>query len=119
MKDVRDQKGRFQTGNTGGGRPKGSRNKLGEEFLAALHDDFAAHGRTAIERVREEKPADYMKVIASILPKDLNLNLNPAGELTDEELRDRIRTLSEQLGALIDDEGVGDPSEGEGAPPVH
>jgi hypothetical protein len=33
---ARDEKGRFLTGNNGGGRPKGSRSKLGEEFIQAL-----------------------------------------------------------------------------------
>ena len=30
---VRDDKGRFLTGNSGGGRPKGSRNRLTDTFL--------------------------------------------------------------------------------------
>ena len=34
-----------------GGRPRGSRNKLGEDFINALADDFAKHGAVAIERV--------------------------------------------------------------------
>ena len=32
---------RFQPGNPG--RPKGSRNKFGEDFIAALAEDFAKH----------------------------------------------------------------------------
>src|SRR6185295_5269724 len=46
------------------GRPKGSRNKLGEEFVAALHDSFLVHGKETIEKVREDKPDVYLKVIA-------------------------------------------------------
>ena len=37
---------RFRPGNSG--RPKGSRNKLGEDFIAALAEDFAKHGMKAI-----------------------------------------------------------------------
>ena len=37
---------RFQPGNPG--RPKGSRNKLGEDFIAAVAEDFAKHGMKAI-----------------------------------------------------------------------
>lgn len=56
------------------GRPKGSRNKLGEAFLQALHDDFITHGVATIETVRIERPHEYLKVVASLLPKDVNLN---------------------------------------------
>lgn len=40
-----------------GGRKRGSRNRLGEDFITALADDFAKHGAAAIERVRQEKPS--------------------------------------------------------------
>jgi hypothetical protein len=81
---------RFKPGNPG--RPKGSRNKLGEAFVAALHDDFMAHGVTVIERVREEKPDQYMKVVASLLPKEFKIET--VSELTDEQLDARIRQLA-------------------------
>ena len=62
----------FQPGNSGGpGRPKGSRHKLGEIFIKTLLDDFEKHGVAALERVRAERPSDYMKTIASILPKEV------------------------------------------------
>jgi hypothetical protein len=68
------------------GRGKGTRNKLGEMFLQALHDDFNAHGISVIEKVREEKPDQYLKVVASILPKELNVKTDALGELSDDEL---------------------------------
>jgi hypothetical protein len=89
-----DEKGRFLTGNIGGGRPVGARNKLGEAFIQALHDSFNEHGPETIEQVRTEKPDQYLKVIASLLPKDVNLNVNNEIEMTDDELRERIRQLS-------------------------
>jgi len=49
------------------GPPLGSRNKLNEKFILALHDDFAKHGPAVIEKVREARPEIYLKVIASIL----------------------------------------------------
>ncbi len=86
--------GRFVAGNSGnGGRKKGSRNLLGEAFLAAMHEDFQEHGPAAVVRVREEKPDQYLKVIASLLPKELNLNVNDAESMTDDELIARIREL--------------------------
>ena len=94
----------FKPGNPG--RPKGSRNKLGEAFIQALAEDFERHGVEAIERVRIEKPEAYLKVIASLVPKDLNLNVSKYDHLTDEQLIVRLRMLTEQaspiLGRLLD-----------------
>jgi hypothetical protein len=42
----------FKSGNPG--RPKGSRNKLGEAFLDALHADWQEHGTEAIARGCQE-----------------------------------------------------------------
>ena len=92
---LKDDKGRFVSGNSGGGRPKGSRNKLGEAFILALHDDFHEHGKAAIEKVRAEKPDAYLKVIASILPAQLQVNVTH--DLSDSELDERIRQLASAL----------------------
>lgn len=97
---------RFKPGNPG--RPKGSRNKLGEAFIAALHNDFTEHGVEAIQKVREEKPDAYMKVIASILPKELNIKVED--ELSDAELDQRIRQLASAIGVEV---GASKPSGGE------
>jgi len=70
-KPAQDSKGRFVSGNIGGGRPKGARAKLGEAFLQAMFDDFNKHGIAAVEQVREEKPDQYLKVIASLMPKEI------------------------------------------------
>lgn len=94
----------FAKGNPG--RPKGSRNKLGEAFIEALHDDFAQHGVAAIETVRTEKPDQYLKVIASLLPKDINLNMGDQfSEMSDDELAERARRLARELAPLLG--GVG------------
>ena len=61
-----------QSGNPAG-RPIGNRNKLNEKFILALHDDFGQHGAKVIEQVRKDKPDVYLKVIASILPRELHV----------------------------------------------
>ena len=51
-------------------------------------------------RCRNKRPADYLKVIASLVPKDLNLNVDVVTRLADmrpEELAAMRRVLSEQL----------------------
>ena len=86
----------FQKGQ--GGRPKGSRNKLGEAFLDELFQDFTAHGPAAIVRCREENPAVYLKIIASLLPRQLNVDTNPYDEMSDDDLLRRIRELNALIG---------------------
>ena len=63
-----------QSGNPAG-RPKGSRNRLSEDFVAALYNDFQEHGSAAIAACRAEKPDVYVRVIAGILPKDVHLKV--------------------------------------------
>ena len=99
----------FQPGNPG--RPKGSRNKLAEAFTQALHDDFMEHGEVVIATVRAEKPDQYLKVIASLVPKDVNLNVNNMDEMTDAELAERIQSLATTLAPFIAG-GTGNPDQG-------
>ena len=95
-KPQQDEKGRFLTGNSGGGRPKGSRNQLGEAFVADLYADWQANGADTIARVREERPQDYLKVVASILPKDVNLNVSRFDHMTEAELDAEITRLDRE-----------------------
>lgn len=64
----------FKAGQSGGpGRPKGSKNKVTEEFLRVLAADFKKHGKSVIERVREESPDVYLRLVAQLVPKDLDV----------------------------------------------
>jgi hypothetical protein len=83
------------------GRKKGSKNKLSEDFVAALHADFSEHGSAAIVATRTERPNEYLKIIASILPKDVNLNVNEYDDLTDEQLIERIRSLESAFAEAV------------------
>jgi hypothetical protein len=99
--------GQFKLGHTGvGGRPKGSRNKLGEAFLEDMLADWEANGPSAIREVRETKPDAYLKVVASILPRDLNVNINQTDHMTDEQLVERIRSLDAAIRPFLDAEGA-------------
>lgn len=63
------------------GRPKGSRNKFAEEFVKDFLSDWEKHGREAIRKARRTDPVAYLKVAASLLPKDFNLNVSSEAEL--------------------------------------
>ena len=122
--DAKPQKdpetGRFLPGNSGfGGKPKGARAKLGEMFLEALRDDFQRDGVAAIVAVRTGRPADYVRVIASLMPKDMNLNINNLDDATDDELVQRLRDLESVIRPFLGVERSGDHSEGIGPQTAH
>lgn len=91
----------FKPGQSGNpaGRPKGSRSKLGEAFIQALYADFEKHGVAAIVKVRKTKTHEYIKVVASLLPKEITLK--DERELSDAELVHRIRQLANALDLTI------------------
>lgn len=91
----------FKPGQSGNpaGRPKGARTKLGEEFLQDMLSDWEENGKAVIEAVRAEKPDQYLKVVASILPKELNVKVNELDDLTDEQLARQLRAIAAQLAA--------------------
>lgn len=81
------------------GRPKGSRSAFAETFLKDFLADWEDHGAEAIVAVREEDPAAYLRVAASILPKELNIVEGSASfdrmleKLDDKELDNLINGL--------------------------
>jgi hypothetical protein len=92
----RDEKGRYLTGNSGGGRPRGARSKLGEQFIEALAADFEQHGETAIEVVRKRDTTAYLKIIKDILPREILVRafaVNASVDITNvEEARAFLRS---------------------------
>lgn len=76
--------------------------------------DWEENGKAVIEAVRVEKPDQYLKVVASILPKELNVKVNELDDLTDEQLARQLRAIAAQLAAA--GLGIGEGIGQEGAP---
>ena len=95
----------FKPGQSGNprGRPKGARNRLGTQFLEALEADFNQFGPQAIAQVREKKPEVYMRVVADLLPKEANINVE-AGEAFVNLWRRISDGLGEELAESLDAE---------------
>ena len=98
----------FKPGQSGNpaGRTKGSRNKLGEDFIAALHADFRAHGVQVLETVRTQKPDQYLKVVASLLPKQIEVKEGAFDGVSDEDLAALVAAARSALG-VVDGGGKG------------
>lgn len=52
------------------------RARLGKEFMARMRADFQKHGIATIERVRKEKPAAYLELVARMIPMQMEVNVN-------------------------------------------
>jgi|ERR1019366_5309987 hypothetical protein len=89
----------FRSGRSGnpGGKPVQARNRLTGAFLAALADDFDEHGRAAIQACRKRSPSRYLAIIASLLPKQLEIaQEKPIEQMTTEELEAEIAWIRER-----------------------
>jgi hypothetical protein len=94
--DARDEKsGQFLAGNTSArpGSRKGARNRLQGNFIAALSEHFEEVGKTAIDIVFKESPKDYLKIIASVLPKEFILEDGRLESMSDEEITEYLAEI--------------------------
>jgi hypothetical protein len=80
-----------------GGRTKGVKNKLSHVFLTDLLADYEQHGAEAIRICRVERPVEYVKMIAGLLPKELEITETYLMELPDDELTAVIEHIRRQL----------------------
>lgn len=98
MKERADHKTRFSATNqpVKTGRPKEARDKLSRAFLTAFADDFEKHGAKAIERVRKDDAPTYVRVAASLMPKEIEIT-DPLKALSDDKLATAVETLADLL----------------------
>jgi hypothetical protein len=81
---------RFVKGISGNpnGKPLGSRNKLKEAFWVDFCGAWETHGQAALAIVAQEDPSTFVKVAASIMPKETELTMREvfAKDLSDDAL---------------------------------
>lgn len=80
------------------GRPKGSRDKLGQEFVQKLYEKFLERGDEAIDIAMSENPTAFLNVIARLMPTQIENKTKSieelALELDDEQFTDLIEGCS-------------------------
>lgn len=81
------------------GRPKGSRHKLGTAFIDDLYEAWQTQGKDVIARVIEERPHEFLKSVASILPKEIEVKTTAVQDLSDDDIAAALIALR-SVGAL-------------------
>ena len=85
------------------GRPPGSRDRLTNAFIAKLADDFEANGRATIERCRNDDAAAYLRLVASLAPRNVAVD-------DGVSLLDFFEALAARDAARADDEEEDEPA---------
>jgi hypothetical protein len=82
------------------GRPAGrqTQQQLGECFLDALLEDWRAHGKRTIAQVRDDKPEQYLRLVAAVLPREFDVQRGVFDDLTDEEVNAVLAYVKNALG---------------------
>ncbi len=84
------------------GRPRGSRNRLSEDFLADVHEAWQVGGKAAITAMREDRPDKFCLMVASLLPKHVTLDdraTDPFDGMTIEAIMEVVER-AERLAGL-------------------
>jgi hypothetical protein len=81
----------------GPGRPAAIRAKFSNAFLADFLSDWQANGAAAIKTVRVRDPSTYLRVAASILPRELMVDAVVSTGMTAEERIEMIAALKQHL----------------------
>jgi hypothetical protein len=94
------------------GRKRGTPNKFSRAFLADVAEKWHAHGANVLEEVRRDDPATFLRVCASLVPREILLttqSATPVAQMSETELQavivediSGIERLKAALAPLID-----------------
>jgi hypothetical protein len=102
------------SGNSHGNRHR-TRHLLNQEFMQALLLNFRHEGKRAIEKVARNQPAAYLKILALLVPREMQIeHTNRIKQMTDEEIEQAIEAIQTMLAARADEaakviEGTAEP----------
>ena len=81
-----------------------TRRSFNKDFLLALAADFKKHGAAAIEKVRKQQPAAYMKICALLVPREMKVEHSGGVKaMSDEQLEAAIEAIQSWLEARAGD----------------
>jgi hypothetical protein len=94
------------------GRKRGTPNKFSRAFLADVAEKWHTHGASVLEEVRRDDPATFLRVCASLVPREILLttqSATPVARMSETELQALIvedvtgvERLKAKLSPLID-----------------
>ena len=85
------------------GRGKGVPNRFSQQLVADFAADWREHGAAAIEQLRRENVAAYVKIATSLVPRELLLQISrPMAEMSDDELQQAALREHEQATMMIE-----------------
>jgi hypothetical protein len=100
-----------ESGNPGG-VPRGKA-KLQAGFVNDLAAWWEKEGAKIIPIAAAEDPVGVLRVIASLMPRDVTISARPFAEYSDDDLRAALDTIERYLAGGADPAGAGATIEGE------
>ena len=90
--------GHFLPGNSGGGRPKGSKDKVSQKLVTLMTELMEKRGEELIGRVADDDPAAALAILTRIVPQAelQRIFLDGDDDKQDKETNITIRLVNQQ-----------------------
>ena len=98
---------KFQPGMSGNpnGRPKGSKNKVSEDFVKTYAKIFEEQGEQVLRDLAANDKATFAKIGAGFVPKDFNMDMSHPFAVIPEVIEDveewRVRFAPKQSNEVV------------------